>query len=1009
MPKDQAIDCDSELESDRANAAENTCTWIYQTEQYDEWKSSATSSTLWIHGIQGSGKSTPVASTCQAAMASQSSTRVLKFFFKPESSFTAGFALSCLSHQMLDLSESVLDALQDKYERTKTTPSDSITSSKAVFKKALQAFGDCTIFVDALDNCKDKNEILKIIGEIPSFAPSGVKLLCSSRDEHEFIRALSDKPNVISLQITEKMIQADISVFINTSIRENSDLMEKLELRPKLLAEVISELIDGAKGMFLLPKFFIEDLSYKTTVEEIREFVQDLPRDLQDYYLKIVSRMDGHYFRLARCILTWTVWVRRPLSLLEVEQVLSMKNARYLNLAQDIKRTLGCLVTLDDSMVRLSHDSVRRFIRESSTFKASDIYQRIMPLHAQDDIAEACTQFVAGVAIDLQSPSRRFERIPIDEARHSCPFMEYASLNWIYHWTASSDPWGLLPSVAFIFMSPRLLTWIEWAAEFLISEGFDYMLSTLKRFLSELRLKVHRGWRRSDWTNVVKVLNAWRRLHILRKLTQRVVRLETFLRSWDDTMRAWPHEIYTFAELIDAPLSKHKAQSVLLTANLQQAQSAKLYNSLDSRPLPRTFDRFALGDLHLFMWQSLMPSTAWNLSYIPLNPNTTTRIKLHSTSLETGLSHARQGKDFADIGAMAATTIIRKDLRAVAICWSRFREDKSEPMATKTYAWYLEEDPASATLYPFRWSYLGDDDPCRVDLTLTYTFYMSKCATAFTDDLEYIWTPGGSYNLYDGRHRPAPILFRDSKMKALTFAPNASIIAGVRNSNRLEVYRVPDYPIADYEGGDITLLAVSNLGSFVLFMETSKTDDTVNDSYKSEPKLSLVALLSSSGHRTVLWTEEPDSDESSDQRNNSSVSQRRSFTLSEFYNHGGLHAFSHNDAVLVLCIPTAPDWELLAFDLTANNIGSTVWRVDYEHMLSGAGIFCLSFCPKHERCLYLLDSYSVMHSLEIARADVDIASRSQISTLENDDIPPVWTLTTREPDSPVITITQRQR
>jgi NACHT domain len=1008
IPSDQAIDYDADLESDRTKAVDNTCTWIFGTDEYEDWMSTELSKICWVHGIPGCGKSTLVASTCRSV--SEDHGQVVHFFFRPDSSFSAAFALSCLTHQMLYMSDTVFEALRPKYEKTRAPTVQSHTTATAVFKIALKAFGDCIIFLDALDNCKDRGALLNVLTQLVVEMPFGIKIFCSSRDEHDILRTLSDSPSVLEIPVSKDKIKQEISTFIRITVNQNADLIEKLKDHPEALEYIISQLCDGAQGMFLLPKYFIEDLSAMTDIEQMYNFMNDLPRDVQSYYLQIVSGMDSRYWNLARKVFTWTAWARRPLSLAELDQVLCIDHPDYLSLRQDIKRALGCLVTLENDLVRLSHDSVRRFVLESSAFKSSQIYRHLVPSKPGDDIAEACAKFVfMGTYKRPASPDHRFAGQRAALFRETCPFLEYASYNWVFHWSMTSKPLRLLPSVVRFFESYQLLDWVESVGHFLISEGFETIISTLRNFLVKLQLGIQRRHKVKD-----DLIRAWLHLFRLRKISGRLSKLSTFLNSWDATIRNFPDEIHILAPLLETSFSAHKLQDVLITRHPQRTDSAKLYNLLDSLTLPRSYDRFMLSDLHIFMWQSLMPSIPWNLSYVPLDPQRPEKIQLTSISITTSIPHGREGKDPAEVGSITVTTTLRKDLRVVGISWARFSEDKSQPLAIKSYAWSLAEDPRTAILYPFSWSHLGDDDPCRVDITITHAFRMSKCALAFTDDLQTMWTAGGTYNIRTGYHRPAPRLFTNSRMRALTFSRNCAIIAGVRDSQFLEIYDLPRLCriapplccIASYKG-DCTLLGVSPLGKFVLFLEKLDCDDPAPDLLETpRPSHYAVSLLSHSGTRTVIWTDEQFSEARRQSPSRSPSPDRKPFSLEEYYNSGGLHAFSQNDTVLVLCVPASPDWELLGFDLQTSDIRNSCWSIEYSSILLGAGITSISFCPIHERRLYLLDSYCVMRSFEIVRSDV--TSGSQISTVEGEDLPPVWTLIPQTSEKPVVTITLAQ-
>lgn len=85
-----------------------------------------------------------------------------------------------------------------------------------------------------------------------------------------------------------------------------------------------------------------------------------------------------------------------------------------------------------------------------------------------------------------------------------------------------------------------------------------------------------------------------------------------------------------------------------------------------------------------------------------------------------------------------------------------------------------------------------------------------------------------------------------------------------------------------------------------------------------------------------------------------------------FYNNGGLQAFSTNEALIVLCLPTVPAWSLSAFDLLASDIGRSAWKVDYSKLFDGADLtsFCCSRTKDRQLCL--LDDFGTMRMLLIS-------------------------------------------
>jgi hypothetical protein len=111
--------------------------------------------------------------------------------------------------------------------------------------------------------------------------------------------------------------------------------------------------------------------------------------------------------------------------------------------------------------------------------------------------------------------------------------------------------------------------------------------------------------------------------------------------------------------------------------------------------------------------------------------------------------------------------------------------------------------------------------------------------------------------------------------------------------------------------------------------------------------------------------------------------------------------------MLVLCVPTSPEWSLLAFDLEKPDIAGSCWRVEYSSLLAGVDIMSFAFCPLNERRLYLLDTWGIMRILEISRRMT--SSTALISTVRTDGLPPVLSAVLNEaPQRRLYTATMSQ-
>jgi hypothetical protein len=211
----------------------------------------------------------------------------------------------------------------------------------------------------------------------------------------------------------------------------------------------------------------------------------------------------------------------------------------------------------------------------------------------------------------------------------------------------------------------------------------------------------------------------------------------------------------------------------------------------------------------------------------------------------------------------------------------------------------------------------------------------------------------------------------------MTFSRDARIVAGIQSAQRLVVFELPEGRQLTSWSGTPAMLGVSPKGSFVLFIETSNSEANTADQRKGHEHINLLSLT---GDVSRLWsTQSTDLDDDRD---------IEMISLSYFYNNGGLTAFSDNEAILVLCIPTAPEWQLLAFDLTSHDIVSSRWTIDYSCLLGGANILSLSFCPVHESRLYVLDNYGILSKVETSKK----STASLVTTGVDDQTPIIVTV-----------------
>ncbi|RYP19746.1 hypothetical protein DL765_003169 [Monosporascus sp. GIB2] len=835
----------------KSTALDRTCGWLSSSSKYKEWVASSTLIAYLIKSLQDQEQ------------------RVLYIFCQEAAKLDLSDRINCLTLQMAEVNDKVLMEIRPNYDKSAGTSLRSPLTAATVFRKALGAFGQCYVFVDALDECaeEDRGSLVRILLEAVRKIPYGLNIMCASRNEPDLLDLLGHNPTIVDLSIRPEDTKNDISLVIQADIEKQPNLAARLLSSPaEVRDDIVDSLTQGANGMFLLPKLMIKDLNTKTSSGEIYALLENLPSDLHQYYIKAVNRIGNCWMSTARQIITWTAWAHRPLRVEELKDALEFQTGEcFFNLGGDLEAACSGLIVVDDGEVKFNHSSVRRFLRESEAFKQDGFCRQFLVDDPDDHLADVCTRYIFGgwCSLEDDQSGRRFKPTDTESLKKTSPFLEYACHYWISHCRASKQCTRFVQAIWEFVDSPQFWDWCEVLAQFSMSdpEPLRYYCTILQTFVNELKIRLDAP-------------DEDPRRNMLESTSRALAKYRGFIWQWEDALTKFPRE-------------------------------------------------------------SLMPSTPWDRSHedTPLKPEVAEEIRLRTEGIASAKNSAeRYGLDPADVGSLQAYTVLRKDLQAVAITWARFNPDKTRPIDVKTYVFCLHERENSVDLERIGWT--DRVDPCRVDVTSTYTFKKSKCPLAFTEieGRSYLWTAGGRYDVKTGKRTLPPFMFRDKTLSALTFSRDASVIAGIRNASRLEVFSLPGGRRLSAVSGKCTILEVSPCGTFVLFLKNVKP---VADGLTGNEGLFLLCH----GKSSKIWAYKeraPDLD------------------LEYFYNNGGLHSFSETESTLVICVPTEPEWSLLVFDLTSADVAASVRSITCSQLLLGADILSFTFCPTHENRIYVL-------------------------------------------------------
>lgn len=295
-----------------------TGTWLTTSATYQAWLDNLDHGTLWIKGIPGSGKSVVAAHLIESLRRSESGAPVLYFFFRQiiDANHQPAALLRDWLEQVLDFSPPLQKELQALVENKRSMSSLSMDDLWTHLRLALTNLpGKVFCVADALDEMDQGNEeFLQSLAEFGNCMPSKVKLAVTSRPIPT-IESIFRKVGVLSLRLDEKMVDTDISTYVERSLQTSqlSDTDQRL----------IREAIPGhANGIFLFAKLamnaFLEPGAKAATV------LQKIPADLHGMYTNLLrehAARSGVPHDIQLLILQWVTHATRPLRLLELAEI----------------------------------------------------------------------------------------------------------------------------------------------------------------------------------------------------------------------------------------------------------------------------------------------------------------------------------------------------------------------------------------------------------------------------------------------------------------------------------------------------------------------------------------------------------------------------------------------------------------------------------------------------------------------------------------------------------------
>ncbi|KAJ3547601.1 hypothetical protein NM208_g1444 [Fusarium decemcellulare] len=479
--------------------------WFLKSEKFRTWLKEPKAA-LFCPGMPGAGKTITTAIVIDhlySEFENDSSTGIAFIYvsFQRRDEQGAGQLLASLLRQLargLSPLPKVLESLYKKHETRKARP--SIEELSQTLQAVIRLYSTTFIIIDALDECQtdDRKTFLSDIGILRNQTTANIFI--TSRPD------LSLEGQLEGFSVQEICAHDDdVMSYIDSQTAKMILLSEhnvdlELDEKKNLKALIRGKVGKAVDGIFLLARFHLDSLQDKTTPNQILAGLKELPTGPQAYdesYGKTMIRIhhQGEGFRnLAKEVLTWLTFARRPLSPKELRHALGVRIGSSELDVGDLKGTdlmirvcMG-LVKIDKDYMTISllHYTTLEYLQNNpgclsslsgstptgglTPPKDKTIYEanenETAKAHGQREITTICATYLS-FSVFKSGCCKTYDELK--ERLESNPFYDYAARNWGYHALEAGSSCGrvkeFLNSEANVaasgqtMMAPRSITW----------------------------------------------------------------------------------------------------------------------------------------------------------------------------------------------------------------------------------------------------------------------------------------------------------------------------------------------------------------------------------------------------------------------------------------------------------------------------------------------------------------------------------------------------------------------
>lgn len=229
---------------------DHTGSWLLNNEHYQRWKTGDTSS-MWLVGIPGCGKtvmSATIVQDIQNHCATDGSSVVYFYFnFKSASKQNLSVMIKSLIIQLLRLGHALPSAMEKLMMSGTTTSQPSIYVLLDYLQQMTQTAKGCYIILDALDECRDRSELLSTVTQMIGWEKAHI--LFTSREDADIKDALERSvERDATIPFRSENVDEDIRFYLRRKLLRDPGF-RRWRTKPAVLRDIETKLTDKSRGM----------------------------------------------------------------------------------------------------------------------------------------------------------------------------------------------------------------------------------------------------------------------------------------------------------------------------------------------------------------------------------------------------------------------------------------------------------------------------------------------------------------------------------------------------------------------------------------------------------------------------------------------------------------------------------------------------------------------------------------------------------------------------------------